>query len=307
MRHHNRVLIAATLMILVAATWFSHPVTGMAAEPEQVTVKIAAVQIKPREGHSPAEDAVAYINRAAGDGADLVVFPEYHLGFTSVPGPATDIIGRAAADNAIYVIMGALDGKPEGKFFNTALLFDRNGSIIGQYQKTHPALGEPPFFWPPRGDELEARMIPGDSFPVFETDFAKLGIFICYDGYFPEVPNILSLQGAEILIWINGRAGGIEDFMVRTITYQTYTALVATNASHGYGTTIATFPATILARAATPQDDYIAAEIDLTHLRLFRANSRIFHQRRPEIYGPLVESHRPWEAYPSAFRKNNNP
>jgi len=262
----------------------------------QETVKIAAVQIKPREGHSPAEDAAVYIRRAAEDGADLIVFPEYHLGFTPVPGPSTEVISKAAAEAGIYVVIGALEGNPN-EFFNSALLFDRSGAIAGRYHKTHAAVGEPPFFWPATGNELESKMTEGDTFPVFQTDFGTIGIFTCYDGYFPEVPNILSLQGAEILIWINGRAGTIEDFIVRTITYQTYTALVATNTSHGYGTTIATFPATILAHAPTPEHDYITAEVDLKHLRLYRQNSRVFHQRRPEIYGPLTQPHRPWEAY----------
>jgi beta-ureidopropionase len=284
------------------------PLTHAAADAPALlpnVVKIAAVQIKPREGHSPAEDAAVYIRRAAEDGADLVVFPEYHLGFTSVPGPSTEVISKAAAEGGIYVIIGCLEGEPEGQFYNTALLFDRSGAIAGKYHKTHAAVGEPPFFWPAKGDELEARMTEGDSFPVFQTDFGKVGIFICYDGYFPEVPNILSLQGAEILVWINGRAGSIEDFFVRTITYQTYTALVATNTSHGYGTTIGTFPATILAHAPTPEDDYITAEVDLEHLRLFRQNSRVFHQRRPEIYSPLTRPHRPWESYPPAASISN--
>lgn len=285
-------------LILLLATLLTSSALG--AEKNRIPadlVKIAAVQIKPREGHSPAEDAASYIRRAAKDGADLVVFPEYHLGFTAVPGTATEVISKAAAEGGIYVVIGCLEGEPEKEFFNTALLFDRSGAIAGKYHKTHAAVGEPPFFWPAKGDEIEARMTAGETFPVFETDFGTLGIFTCYDGYFSEVPNILSLQGAEILVWINGRAGSIEDFIVRTITYQTYTALVATNTSHGFGTTIATFPATILAHAPTPEHDYITAEVDLDHLRLYRRNSRVFHQRRPEIYGPLTQSHRPWEAY----------
>lgn len=140
-------------------------------------------------------------------------------------------------------------------------------------------------------------MTVGDSFPIFDLGFATVGIFTCYDGYFAEVPNILSLQGAEILVWINGRGGAVEDFMIRTMTYQTYTAMIATNASHGSGTAIGQFPATIHAHAPTTDVDYITATIDLDHLRDFRKNSRVFHQRRPEIYTPIVQEWKPWEAY----------
>ncbi len=271
-----------------------------AAEPAAAreTLKVAAVQvIAGASGRTPVDDVVHYIGRAAADGARLLVLPEYHLGRIAVPGPETRRVGEAARAAGMHVVVGSIEVLPDGRYFNTALLFDSRGEILGAYRKTHAAVGEPPYFWPARGDELEANMELGTSLPVFATEFGKVGLFTCYDGYFPEVPNVLSLQGAEILIWINGRAGEVEDFMVRTMTYQTYTAVVATNTAHGHGTIVARFPATVLARAEKPETDYITATIDLTDLRRFRKNSRVFHQRRPELYRALGEAHRPWEAY----------
>lgn len=264
-------------------------------------VKVAAVQIIPgASGRAPVEDVVHYIERAAGDGVQLLVLPEYHLGRIGVPGPETARVSAAAREAKMHVVVGSIEVLPDGRYYNTALLFDARGEIAGAYRKTHAAVGEPPYFWPARGDELEANMELGQGLPVFETELGGIGLFTCYDGYFPEVPNVLSLQGAEILIWINGRAGEVEDFMVRTMTYLTYTAVVATNTAHGHGTMVGTFPATVLARSDRPEVDYITATIDMGHLRRFRLNSRVFHQRRPELYRKLGEEHEPWRPYVAA-------
>lgn len=75
-----------------------------------------------------------------------------------------------------------------GYMYNTAILIDRNGNITGKYRKTHLALCEG-----------ESGIIPGNEYPVFDTDFGKIGILICWDHYFPEPSRILALKGAEIL------------------------------------------------------------------------------------------------------------
>lgn len=293
---HITLSLAASMMLLAGCV---HATGGEVAPlPERTsTVKAAAVQIIPNHEIGVVRQVTSYMERAAADGARLIVFPEYHLGHISIPGPESDEIATFARDLGINVIVGCFEVESDDVFYNTALLIDERGEIAGRYRKTHPAVGEPPYFWPARGDEWEARMTVGDSFPIFDLGFATVGIFTCYDGYFAEVPNILSLQGAEILVWINGRGGAVEDFMIRTMTYQTYTAMIATNASHGSGTAIGQFPATIHAHAPTTDVDYITATIDLDHLRDFRKNSRVFHQRRPEIYTPIVQEWKPWEAY----------
>lgn len=288
--------ILSTAFAVTCLAGFAHgegkPLPGMAS-----SVKVAGVQILPDHSIGVVEQVVSYMERAAGDGARLIVFPEYHLGHIHIPGPETDRMTGVARELGINVVVGCFEVESEEVFYNAALLINEAGEIAGVYRKVHPAVGEPPHFWPARGDEWEARMTTGGSFPVFDLGLAKVGIFTCYDGYFPEVPNILSLQGAEILIWINGRAGAVEDFMVRTMTYQTYTAMIATNAAHGFGTMIAQFPATIHAYADAIETDYITATIDLDHLREYRANSRVFHQRRPDLYTPITMSWKPWERY----------
>ena len=87
----------------------------------------------------------------------------------------------------------------------------------------------------------------GGDFLVFDLDFGRIGILTCYDGWFPETFRILSLKGAEVLVWINGRRGTVEDFIVKSAMYQDEVALIATNQAYGAGTMIGQWPAQILA------------------------------------------------------------
>ncbi len=275
-------------------------------------VKVAAVQISgydkgdlPRQGYKPADNFVPYVDRAGRDGAQLVVFPEYVLGRIQVPGPETDKIAEAAKRNSIYVIIGCWEVFSDNSFANTALVFDRDGKLFGKYRKTHAAIdhfdpSDLPWRKPPLDksnewmieNDPEWIMQPGQTLPVFEFDFGKVGIMTCYDGWFPEPPRILSLQGAELLVWINGRGGSVEDFIVKSILFQSHVAMITTNQAYGSGTMIADCskrPTFILSRAADRQESYLTGTIDLNRVRQIRQHSRNFQQRRPDLYGPLTE------------------
>jgi predicted amidohydrolase len=288
------------LLASVPVAWGGEP-----ARPTRV--KMAAVQMLgydkadlPRPGFDPSEAVVPHIERAARDGAQLVAFPEYLLGRIAVPGPQTERIGRAAAAGKVYVIVGCWEVFPDGSFANTALLFDRSGKIAGKYRKVHAAVdqfeGQPPWSRPPqgRGDEWfltndpEWKMKRGDDFPVFDLDFGRIGILTCYDGWFPESFRTLSLRGAEVLVWINGRRGTVEDFIVKSAMFQDEVAIVATNQAYGSGTTIGQPPAQVLAACTEPKEGYITATIDLGRVRQARQNSRNLRQRRPDAYGEIV-------------------
>lgn len=306
----------AFLSCLIAWGLCPHGVSAYAGEPAVVdrdSVKVAAVQISgydkgelPRAGYQPVDAFLPYIGRAGKDAAQLVVFPEYVLGRIHVPGPETDKIAEAAKANSIYVIVGCWELFPDGTFANTALVFGRDGTIIGKYRKTHAAIDhfDPKFApWeqpPPEKsrkwmaeNDPEWIMERGQELPVFDFDFGKVGIMTCYDGWFPEPPRILSLKGAELIVWVNGRRGTVEDFIVKTTMFQSHVAMVTTNQAYGGGTMIGDCsrrPAFVLARCPDKQESYITATINLKRVRAIRANSRNFQQRRPDLYGPLVEN-----------------
>ena len=303
------MLRLSVLGILVAIQAKSLSFAAESNQPQQKgQVKVAAVQISgydkgdvPREGYDPTEAIVPYIHRAGQDGAQLVVFPEYVLGRIPVPGSTTEKIAAAAAKNQVYVIVGCWELYDDGEYANTALVFGRDGKIVGKYHKTHAAVdkweGSPPWSKPLQGkdrdwfieNDPEWTMQRGESLPVFEFDFGKVGIMTCYDGWFPEPARILSLNGAEIIVWINGRGGSIEDFIVKSIAFQSHVAMIATNQAYGSGTMIADERTRILQRCPDKTESYITATLDLNRVRQRRAYSRNFQQRRPNLYQRLTD------------------
>ncbi|HBE70512.1 MAG TPA: hypothetical protein DDW52_20375 [Planctomycetaceae bacterium] len=302
----NFRVIQACFVVLGCCAYSTALATSPLPQPPD-RIKVAAVQISgydkcdvPREGYDPAETILPYIKRAGEDGAQLVVFPEYVLGRIQVPGAVTNKVAQSAAKQKIYVIIGCWEVFDDGSYANTALIFDRDGGIAGKYHKTHAAVdkfeGNPPWSKPPQGkdkawfirNDPEWEMEKGTDLPVFEFDFGKVGIMTCYDGWFPEPPRILSLKGAELIVWINGRGGSVEDFIVKSIAFQSHVAMIATNQAYGSGTMIADGPR-IVQRCADQTEAYISATIDLGRIRQRRASSRNFQQRRPDLYGPLAQ------------------
>jgi len=129
-----------------------------------------------------------------------------------MPGPATRQLADAARRNRIWVVAG-LTEQAGDVVYNTAVLLDRRGRIAGKYRKVHL----------PR-EEWKQGVRPGNVYPVFETDFGKVAIQICYDWFFPEPAAIFALKGAEIIFaptWGNtlpdeaGRVDGESVFRVR--------------------------------------------------------------------------------------------
>ncbi len=271
---------------------------------EHKRVKVAAVQMTGSwiypQAHSieTAEKVVDYIDRAAAEGVDLIAFPELLLGKFKVPSPETELISKAAARGRIYVIAGCFEVlNDQGEYANSSLLFDRQGEIIGRFFKMHPAIGAPPFFWPPNEDDPEWKMKAGTELPVFDLDFGRLGILTCYDGYFPETFRGLCLKGAEILVWMNARNGAVEDYIVRASMAHNYVHMICTNKAIGMGTMIAEWPNSIPRYVDETGDAYISYVLDLEKLRYGRKYAREFYQRRPENYGAVVDELRPYTAY----------
>lgn len=307
----------ASLRLMVRVCLFLLAITVIpvqAADPKAIDrdhVKVAAVQISgydkgelPRAGYDPVAKLIPYIDRAGQAGAQLVVFPEYVLGHIAVPGAETKRIATAAKANSIYVIVGCWNAIDEKTFANSALVFDRDGSILGKYNKTHAAIdhyadGQPPWQNPPADrtrqwmleNDPEWIMKVGTELPVFDLDFGKIGIMTCYDGWFPEPARVLSLRGAEIIVWINGRGGQVEDFIVKSIMFQSHVGMITTNQAYGSGTMIGDItgaPARIIDRCPNKQESWITGTIDLKRIRQRRDTSRNFAQRRPDLYNALV-------------------
>ena len=153
--------------------------------------------------------------------------------------------------------------------FNTAILIDRNGNLAGKYRKV--SLPQ---------EEIDGGITPGDSFPVFNTDFGRIGLMICWDVTFPEPARMLAQKGAEIIflpIW----GGDVNLAKARAIENQVYLV------SSTYDMITAVFdPEGGVMRQATKDNPVVVAEIDLNKQKLLPwigdLKSRIFREIPPQ-------------------------
>jgi predicted amidohydrolase len=181
--------------------WSDVSLTQVAA-PAPRKVKLATIHLQPKDGKNPAEKPPQFaplIAEAAKQKAELVVLPEtltyYGTGKKMeecaelVPGPSTEYFGKLAKKHDLHIVAGLVerDGKT---LYNTAALLGPDGRLIGKYRKVTL----------PRS-EIEGGITPGHDYPVFDTRFGKLGMMICYDGFFPEVARALAINGAEVIAW----------------------------------------------------------------------------------------------------------
>lgn len=299
------------LFIIISVALMAHPVQAEESRPiteaqlAHKTVRVSAVQITgPWNWQVPttakndtAAAIVPYIDRAGQDKADLVVFPELYLGMFRVPSPQTEAIAAAAKRNKLYVMVGCFEVTADGNYGNSTLIFDRDGVIVGRYFKAYQAVGGAPYSWPPVANDPEWMMTPGEECPVFDLDFGRVGILTCYDGYFPEMFRLLSLKGAEIIIWPNARHGVVEDYIVRANVHQNYVHMVTTNKAIGAGTMIAEWPHGMKQQLTEAKEGYIIADLNLAQLRNSRVNAREFRQRRPGMFADLAKDWKVSENY----------
>jgi N-carbamoylputrescine amidase len=152
--------------------------------------------------------AIARILEAAKQGAQIVCLPELFL--TSyfckthdmklfdlaepIPGPSTDRLSKTAKEAGVVVVASLFEKKMEGLCYNTAVVFDADGTMLGIYRKMH--IPHDPLFF----EKYYFR--PGDlGFRVFSTKFGKVGTLVCWDQWFPEGARLTALKGAEILVY----------------------------------------------------------------------------------------------------------
>jgi predicted amidohydrolase len=173
-----------------------------APAPRPRKARLATVHFQPREGKLPLEKCRLFapmIEEAARQKADLVVLPETLTFYGSgrsyadcaepIPGPSTEYFGELAKQHDLYIVAGLLE-RDRHLVYNVAVLIGPDGQVVGKYRKVCL----------PRG-EIEGGVTPGSDYPVFDTRFGKVGMMVCYDGFFPEVARQLSNRGAEVIAW----------------------------------------------------------------------------------------------------------
>ncbi|HOU13216.1 MAG TPA: carbon-nitrogen hydrolase family protein [Anaerolineae bacterium] len=129
-----------------------------------------------------------------------VLGPEANLA-EPVPGPTTDLIAKRAREHHSYVIC-PIKTQRDGIHWNSAILIGRQGEIVGIYDKVHPVTTSADY------TVMENGLRPGSDPPVFDLDFGRIGIQICFDAGFPETWQMLANKGARLIFWPSAYNGG---------------------------------------------------------------------------------------------------
>ncbi len=272
-------------------------------------VTVATVQMDIKVGDPAATLAriETWIDRAAAKGADIVLFPElvlsagYSLGdkfydvAETVPGPSTETLGRKTREHKLYVVAGIAERDDTGTVFNSAVIVGRDGKLAGCYRKTH--------IFPP----TESFFALGTDLPVFELDFGRVAIPICYDLEFPEPARILCLKGAELLLsmaahWIGtGTVGTPTNFITTIYAARALENRVPVVLSNRVGydpglkdnfvgmSRIVDADGMTLAAMTDDSEGMITATLDLNEERRKRQSYNYFRDRKPGLYTSLVE------------------
>jgi predicted amidohydrolase len=169
--------------------------------PHPRRVRLAAVNHRPRGTRSPEENREAFgrlVEQAAAREADVVVLPEgitivgngltYALGAETLPGPTSAFLGALGKRLQVWIVAGLYE-REGTRIYNTAVLIGRDGTLAGRYRKM--SLPD---------EEIEGGITPGADTPVFDTDFGRVGLMICWDSSYPEVARTLAARGAEIIL-----------------------------------------------------------------------------------------------------------
>ena len=172
-------------------------------------VKVGLVQMScVKEAQPNMQKAIAGIRDAAAKGAQIICLQEL---FTSlyfcdvedyenfklaetIPGPSTDVLSKVAEELKVVIIASLFEKRAQGIYHNTTAVVDADGKYLGKYRKMH--IPDDPAFYE------KFYFTPGDlGYKMFETKYAKLGVLICWDQWYPEAARITALSGAEILFY----------------------------------------------------------------------------------------------------------
>jgi len=268
-------------------------------------INVAAVSGKPSNVKS-SSDAIEYycgrIDKINSKNLDLICLGEFinidnvpgepEALAEAVPGPSTVRLGEKAKELNTYIVASILE-RDGSLIYNTAILIGRDGQIVGTYHKVHVTIGE----------QLIGGVKPGNDYPVFQTDFGKVGLMVCYDNHFPEVARILAVKGAELIAypnfgdgreWPNGVPGGVWEPYMRTRAIDNHVAIVsAVNSGrscivNGGGEIL-----NINKYSVTEPGAIVRAIVDL-NTSVINYSGRMIQKRylisrHPETYGSLIK------------------
>ena len=211
------------------------------------------------------------------------------------PGPTVEKMQALARKYQMAMVVPIYEREQAGVYYNTAAVLDHDGAYLGKYRKNH--IPHTSGFWE------KYFFKPGNlGYPTFQTRYAKIGVYICYDRHFPEGARLLGLHGAEIVWNPSATVAGLSQYLwkleqpahaVANGYYMACSNRVGTEAPWNigkfYGTSYFVNPrGQILAEASEDRDELVMADLDLDMIEEVRRTWQFFRDRRPETYGDMT-------------------
>ncbi|MCD6121925.1 MAG: acyltransferase [Spirochaetales bacterium] len=214
-----------------------------------------------------------------------------------VPGPTTERLSEYAKKYRMVMVVPVYEKAMDGVYYNAAAVIDADGKYLGKMRKIHI-----PHTWPGFWEKFYFK--PGNlGYPVFETAYAKIGIFICYDRHFPEGARILALKGADILFNPSATTAGKSRYLweleqpAQAVANGVFIGAINRVGTEKpwefgrfYGASYFVDPrGKIIAQASEDKDELVVADIDLDEIREVRDGWQFFRDRRPEMYKEICQ------------------
>lgn len=260
------------------------------------------------EAHLP------YIEDAAKQGVQVLCFQEvftqlyfcpsqdqkWYAAAEYIPdGHTTRLMQKLAKKHKMVIVVPIYEEQMPGVYYNTAAVIDADGSYLGKYRKTHIPHVDPGFY-------EKYFFKPGDlGYPVFDTAYVKLGVYICYDRHFPEGWRALALNGAEYIVNPSATVAGLSKHLweleqpAAAVANAVFIGAINRIGREGpwpvelgefYGSSYIVNPrGEIEAQASYGDDELLVHEIDLDMIREVRNTWQFFRDRRPELYDELTD------------------
>lgn len=258
------------------------------------------------------EKNVQFIEAAARQGVQIICMQEvfttpyfcaeqnthWYGSVEKIPdGPTVRLMQDVARQHGMVIIVPIYEEEITGVYYNTAAVIDADGRYLGKYRKNHiPHTA--PGFWE------KFYFKPGNlGYPTFETAFARIGVYICYDRHFPEGARALGLNGAEIVFNPSATVAGLSEYLWELeqpahAVANGYFVGAINRVGHEqpwdigefYGKSYFCNPrGKIIAQAARDTDELVVADLNLDEIREVRNIWQFYRDRRPESYGELTK------------------
>ena len=212
-------------------------------------------------------------------------------------GPTVSEMQKLARKHKMAIVVPIYEEDQPGVYYNTAAMIDADGRYLGKYRKTHIPHCKPGFW-----EKFYFR--PGNlGYPVFETAFAKVGIYICYDRHFPEGARALGLNGAEVVFNPSATVAGLSEYLwkleqpAHAVANGYFVGAINRvgwekpwKIGEFYGQSYFCDPrGKIVAEAPRDRDAVVVADLNLDMIEEVRSVWQFYRDRRPDAYGPLVQ------------------